>query len=90
MGSKIPGTCYSGKKKAPARNAPGLVQMVFYPNRWISRVLIYTPLINGWDAFVTLTLRISDLGLLLVANSVRQCLVVAILACRLLLFHKNT
>ena len=29
MTSKIPGTCYSGKKKAPARNAPGLVRMGF-------------------------------------------------------------
>ena len=37
MGSPNSGRCYSGKKKAPARNAPGLVQMGFYPNRWISR-----------------------------------------------------
>ena len=28
MGSTIPGTCYSGEKKAPARNAPGLVTQI--------------------------------------------------------------
>ena len=36
MRSKILGTCSSGKKMAPARNAPGLVRMGFYQNPWIS------------------------------------------------------
>ena len=30
MMSQIQGTCYSDKKKALARNAPGLARMVFY------------------------------------------------------------
>ena len=38
MRSKHLGMCYSGKKKAPARNAPGLVRMDFHRNQWISRI----------------------------------------------------